>query len=113
MSNEEVLKKASLPSTEPILLRVQLRRTGHVTRMEKVRIPKAVFFSELKEGKSNHGALRKHNRPAEETASTGGNQPSVKAAGGLRWRQLALISEKSQFKFKAERHKAAKDRCRR
>ena len=36
-------------------------------------------------------------RSAEETACTGGNQPSVMAAGGLRPRQLALISEKSQL----------------
>ena len=35
-------------------------------------------------------------RSAEETACTGGNRPSVMAAGGLRPRQLALISEKSQ-----------------
>ena len=33
-------------------------------------------------------------RLAEETACTGGNQPSVRAEGGLRPRQLALISEK-------------------
>ena len=36
-------------------------------------------------------------RSAEETTCTGGNQPSVMAAGGLRPRQLALISEKSQL----------------
>ena len=36
-------------------------------------------------------------RPAEETACTGGNQPLVMAVGGLRQRQLALISEKSQL----------------
>ena len=36
-------------------------------------------------------------RPAEETACTGGNQPSIMAVGGLRPRQLALISEKSQL----------------
>ena len=36
-------------------------------------------------------------RSAEETACTGGNQPSVMAAGGLRRRQLVLISEKSQL----------------
>ena len=33
-------------------------------------------------------------RSAEETACTGGNQLSVTAAGGLRPRQLALITEK-------------------
>ena len=36
-------------------------------------------------------------RSAEETACTGGNQPSVMAVGGLGPRQLALISEKSQL----------------
>ena len=50
-------------------------------------------------------------RPAEETSCTGGNQPSDMAAGGLRPRQLALISDKS--KSEAERHKAAKERLRR
>ena len=34
MSNVEVLKRASLPTIESILLQVQLRWAGHVTRME-------------------------------------------------------------------------------
>ena len=59
LSNEEVLKRASLLSTESLLLQVQLRRAGHITRMEDVRMPKAVFFSEFQEGKRHHGALRK------------------------------------------------------
>ena len=32
---------------EPILLQVQLRWAGHVTKIKGVRMPKAVFFSEL------------------------------------------------------------------
>ena len=59
VSNEEVLKRASLPGIESILLQVQLRWAGHVTRMEDVRMPKAVFFGELQEGKHNCGAPRK------------------------------------------------------
>ena len=34
VSNKEVLKKANLPSIVPILLLVQLRWAGHVSRME-------------------------------------------------------------------------------
>ena len=98
VSNEEVLKRASLPSIESILLQVQLYWVGHVTRMEDVCMPKAVFFSEFKEGKHDLGAPKKAlQRSAEETACTGRNQPSVMTAGGLRLRELALINEKSQL----------------
>ena len=59
VSNEEVLKRASLPSIESILLQVQLRWFGHVTRMEDIRMPNPVFFSELQEGNRDRGAPRK------------------------------------------------------
>ena len=59
VSNEEVLKRASLPSIESILLQVQLCWAGHITRMEDVCMPKAVFFSKLREGKRDRGAPRK------------------------------------------------------
>ena len=59
VSNEEVLKRASLPSLESILPQVQLLWIGHITRMEDVCMPKAVFFSELQEGKRNCDAPRK------------------------------------------------------
>ena len=55
VSNEEVLKRASLPSIESILLQVQLRWVGHVTRVEDVHMPKTVFFSKLQGGKPDHG----------------------------------------------------------
>ena len=59
MSNEDVLEKAELPSTESILLKQQLPWAGHVARMEDSRMPKAVLFRELKAGKRNRGAPKK------------------------------------------------------
>ena len=40
VSNEEVLKRASLPSIESILLHMQLRWADHVTRMNTYACPK-------------------------------------------------------------------------
>ena len=48
VSNEEVLKRASLPSKESIFLQVQLCWAGHITRMEDIHMPKAVFFNKSK-----------------------------------------------------------------
>ena len=59
MSNEEILKRASLPSIESILLQVQLRWAGHVSRVEDVRMPKEVFFSKPQEEKRDRGVPRK------------------------------------------------------
>ena len=78
------------------MLQVQLGWAGHVRRMEDVCMAKANFFSELIQGakKKTTTTQKALQRPTEETACTGGNQPSVRAEGGLRPRQLALISEK-------------------
>ena len=62
MSNEEVPKKAGLPSIKSILLQVQLRLAGHVSRMEDIRMPKAVFFCEAQERKCDRGAPRKRDK---------------------------------------------------
>ena len=59
LSAEPSLIGVSLPSNESILLQMQLRRAGHVTRMEDVRMPKAVLFGMLKEGKRDRDAPRK------------------------------------------------------
>ena len=114
MSNEEVLKRASLPSIESILLQVQLRWAGKVTRMEDIRMPKAVFFSELQEGKRDRGAQRKcyKDQLKRQLAQAGISLQS--------WQQEALDRDswrssvrKASCKFEAERHEASKEKRRR
>ena len=109
VSNEEVLKRTSLPSVESILLQVQLHWAGHVTRMEDVCMPKAIFFQRSPRRKARSWCSKKAlQRSAEETACTSGNQLSVRAEGGLRPRQLALISEKSQLSVRGREVRSRK-----
>ena len=62
-TRNKVNSKTSLTKTaesiESILLQVQLRWAGQMTRMEDIRMSKAVFFSQLQEGKRDDGAPRK------------------------------------------------------
>ena len=50
ITNAEVLKRAKMPSVEAILTGVQLRWAGHVVRMDNSRLPKVIFYGELKQG---------------------------------------------------------------
>ena len=100
MSKEEVLKIPSLPSIE---IRVHLASGAAALgwpRHKNGRCPHAQssLLQRAPRGKAQSWCSEKAlHRSAEETACTGRNQPSVMAAGGLRLRQLVLISEKSQF----------------
>lgn len=58
-TNMEVLERAQLPSMEATMLVRQLRWTGHVSRMEENRLPKAVLYSELRQGKRDRSGPRK------------------------------------------------------
>ncbi|KAJ0176190.1 hypothetical protein K1T71_008364 [Dendrolimus kikuchii] len=53
--NTEVLRRSGMHGMEALLMQRQLRWCGHVLRMEDHRLPKAVFFSELAEGKRKQG----------------------------------------------------------
>ena len=112
--NEEVLKTASLPSIESILLQVQLRWAGHVTRMEDVHMPTPVFFSELQEGKRYRGIPRKRYKDQlkRQLAQAGISHQSWQQEASDRdsWRSSV---RKASCKFEAERHEAIKKKCRR
>ena len=55
----EVLELAQMESIHSTLMRSQLRWAGHVQRMEDSRLPKRLFYGELKEGRRSHGGQRK------------------------------------------------------
>ena len=59
ITNEEVLARADTTSVEAMLMLRQLHWAGHVTRMASSRMPKAVFYGELSQGKRDRGAPRK------------------------------------------------------
>ena len=47
VTNKEILERANLPSTEDLLIRKNLRWTGHVIRMPSERLPNQLLFSQL------------------------------------------------------------------
>ena len=114
MSNEEVLKRASLSSLESILLQVLLRWADHITTMKDVRMPKAVFFSELQEGKRDRGAPRKRYKDQLK------RQLAQAIISHQSWQQEASDRDswrssvrKASCELEAERHKAAKEKRKR
>ena len=64
VSKFHVLEKAGMPSVEEMITTCQLRGIGHVTRMENSRLPKAVFYGELKEGSRKVRASRLRSKDA-------------------------------------------------
>ena len=59
LSNQEVLERASTTSIETMVLKAQLRWTGHIIRMDESRIPRQLFYGELSQGRRNQGRPKK------------------------------------------------------
>ena len=53
-----VLRRAHTVSVEAPITVSQLRWPGHVCRMDSSRLPKAVFYSQLRQGKRYHGGQK-------------------------------------------------------
>ena len=88
---------------------VQLRWAGDVTRVEDVRMSKAVFFSELQEGKRDRGAPRKRYKDQlkRQLAQAGISHQSWQQEASNRdsWRSSV---RKASCEFEAERYKTPK-----
>ena len=60
VTNKEILERTGLPSMDDLLIRKNLRWTGHLMRMSPDRLPKQVLYSQLSSGhrKRGHPRLR-------------------------------------------------------
>ena len=58
VTNKEILERTGLPSMEDLLIRKNLRWTGHLRRMSPDRLPKQVLYSQLSSGHRKRGRPR-------------------------------------------------------
>ena len=58
VTNKEILERTGLPSMEDLLIRKNLRWTGHLMRMSPDRLPKQVLYSQLSSGQRKRGRPR-------------------------------------------------------
>ena len=70
MSNEEVLQRAGMMSLESIIMKSQLRWTGHVLRMNSKRLPRQTLYGALKTQKPSllplHDALKRQHNASQD-----------------------------------------------
>ena len=57
--DSEVLERGNLPSVITMMRKAQIQWAGHVSRMADSRIPKQLFYGQLKNGQRKIGAPRK------------------------------------------------------
>ena len=55
IQDTEILKRSGLTHVETMIMKKRLRRLGHVARMDDRRIPKAILYSEARDGSRKQG----------------------------------------------------------
>ena len=58
VTNKDILERSGLPSMEDLLIRKNLRWTGHLMRMSPDRLPKQILYSQLSSGHRKRGRPR-------------------------------------------------------
>ena len=66
-TNVSVLQEAKMTSIEAYVIKGQLRWSGHVVRMTDERLPKQIFYSQLKDGKRTKGGQKKRYKDSLKT----------------------------------------------
>ena len=67
-TNQEVLRRSSMPGVEVLIMKAQLRWTGHVMRMEDIHLPKQIC-SELARGTRRKGAQTERYKDPQELSA--------------------------------------------
>ena len=117
--SRQVMCRAHTGSVEALVTVAQLRWAGNVQRMANNRLPKAVFYSELRQGKMSHGGqklqfkdvLNRHMKKTGVSHDTWKLEAALKAKwrGLLRKATLAVEEQRQQEyqRAHARRHSAA------
>ena len=65
VTNKDLLERALLPSMEYLMIRMNLRWTGHLMRMSPDKLPKLILYSQLSSGHRKRGRPRLRFREPE------------------------------------------------
>lgn len=114
VSNAEVLRRTKSASIEATLIKAQLRWSGHMIRMDRTRLPRQVFYGELKSGKRNTGRPRKRYKDnIKQHLKTAKENPAhleQLAADRPTWRGLTKTAANAADADRCARKEAAKAR---
>ena len=126
VTNQEVLCSSSMPAVEVLIVKAQLRWTGHLMRMEDNRLPRQIFCSELACGIRRQGGqtkrykdFLKNSRRAcdipgsilQYIVALVGWQPTTEPPHVLEERRLSQLDIKRQARKEAKANPAAAVAC--
>ncbi|XP_063609394.1 uncharacterized protein LOC134783447 [Penaeus indicus] len=107
VSNIQVLERANSTSIEDMILKSQLRWTGHIIRMNENCIPRQILYGAMAQGRREHGRPRKRYKDCEKVhLSHAGLAPEhleEAAQDRVKWRSLIGLA-KDTFEMSRTEH---------